>query len=61
MELPNLRGCVLFGMAFAFVLVLAGCAGETKPAPRQPLSSHGTATIKTFRPIAGSPMAGGGG
>ena len=61
MELTVPRGCLLLGMAFALALVLAGCAGKATPVPRQSLSSHGTATIKTFRPTSTSPMAGGGG
>lgn len=60
MKKPGFRGCVLIGMAFACVVVLAGCSGKVAPAPRTPQASHGMATIPTFRPY-GSPMAGGGG
>ena len=61
MELTVPHKCLLLGMAFVAALVLAGCAGKATPVPRQPQSSHGTGTVKTFRPIATSPMAGGGG
>jgi hypothetical protein len=61
MQLSIRSGCMLLGAAFVIIVLLAGCAGTPTPTPRTPQSSHGVATIKTFRPAAGSPMAGGGG